>query len=550
MRYDTMRCSWLRSAMTISLVLGAWHGASATLLHPTDRILFCGDSITGHSRNLADGYRNQMDWALRQVHPTSTNVLLSLGGSGHGVGSWMGVATRTNPVPFYLDVRGVEVRTTLDAGADVLVIMLGMNDLLSPYIADTPAGLQAWRQRYIDLIRTLRTRTHPRLVGLGTITLLTEDLQSSKNIARAKLNRQITEIAATEGCLVFATGEETERLLRRGRALDPAFHVAGDFVHPGAAGHTAIAMAMLNGLGETEAAQRLEARYLGALIPTNSYPALSCDLVTTSLAPNTQTNTYTITYWWTAGPTTNRSPALSLALPDGWRLDSQVHADTTGVFRVSGNPDKITNTVVLTATSGGITRTQTLAIPAPWRVSGGIPNPAAWPRRPSFIFDPTNSIRDFDLPLIRGEGFSASITNRGNVYPWTIYTPSVNYTGGFNPGSIDAFAIVFGNTFDCLYAARWIHSDKVRNVDLRLSTSVFAGTIGLNVWVNGQSCYAGTITSEPAKTATASAAFCAGWNRLLIKCDHVTWQWQFTCSLIGRDADDLADLRYSAFPRP
>ena len=91
---------------------------------------------------------------------------------------------------------------------------------------------------------------------------------------------------------------------------------------------------------------------------------------------------------------------------------------------------------------------------------------------------------------------------------------------------------------------------KDRNVDLRLSTSVFAGTIGLNVWVNGRSCYAGAITSEPARTAIASAALCAGWNRLLIKCDHVQWQWQFACALSGRNAADLADLRYSAVPQP
>lgn len=543
-----MKCSWLRSTITISLVLGASQGASATLLRPADRILFAGDSITGQSMNLADGYRNQMAWAIKQVHPAASNVLLSLGGSGQGVGSWMSVATRTNASPSCLDVPGIDVRTTLDAGADVLVIMLGMNDLLAPHIADTPEGIREWRHQYIDLIRALRTRTHPRLVGLGTITLLTEDPQSPKNMARAKLNQQIAEIAAAEGCLVFRTGEETEGLLHRGRMLKPDFHVANDFVHPGAAGHAAIAMAMLQGLGETDAAQLLDARCLSALVPASAYPTLSYDLVSASRGNDTQTQTYTIAYAWNAGPTSNRSPRVTLALPDTWRLDRQVQAGTTGVFTVTGNPDKITNTVVLTATSGEMVRTQTIAIPTPWRVSAGIPNPAAWPRRPSFTFDPTNSIRDSDLPLIRGEAFSASITNRESVYPWTIYTPSVNYTGGSNPGSIDAFAVAFCNVFDCLYATRWVHSDKARNVDLRLSTSVFAGTIGLNVWVNGQSCYANTITSEPAKTATASAILCAGWNRILIKCDHVQWQWQFACALSGRGSDDLAELRYAAVP--
>ena len=530
----------------IFLALAASQALSDTLLLPTDRVLFAGDSITGHSMNLTDGYCNQMAWALKQVHPASTNTLLALGGSGQGVGSWMSVATYTNATPSYLDVPGIEVRTTLDAGTDVLVIMLGMNDLLSPYIADTPEGRQAWLGSYTNLIRTLRARTHPRLIALGTVTLLTEDFQSPKNVARANLNQQVAAIAAAEGCLVFQTGEGTSNLLQRGRCLTPDFHVAGDFVHPGTAGHTAIAMAMLNGLGETNAAQLLESRYLSALIPTNSYPALSYGISAASRGSDTQTNTYTISYWWSAGPTTNRSPSVTLSLPATWHLDNQVNAETTGVFTVTGAPDKITNNLLLTATSGGISRAQTIAIPTPWRISAGIQNQSAWPQQ---VFNPSNSIQAFDQPLILGEGFSAAMTNQGKAYPWIIYTPSVNYTGGNNPGSVDAFAILYGGVYDSLYATRWIYSGKARSVDLALSTSIFAGTVGLNVWVNGKSCYAKAITSEPSGRCTATAALRAGWNQLLVKCDHVQWQWQFACSLQGQGADDLADLRYSAIPQ-
>lgn len=537
------------SLASILLALLAAPVLGDTLLRPTDRILFAGDSITGHSMNLADGYCNQMAWALQQVHPTSTNTLLALGGSGQGVGSWMSIATYTNAAPMYLDVPGIEVRTTLDAGTDVLVILLGMNDLLSPYIANTPAGIQAWQSSYTNLIQTLRARTHPRLIALGTITLLTEDPNSPKNIARTNLNQQISAIAAAAGCLVFSTGEGAYSLLQRGRALNPSFHVASDFVHPGTAGHTAIAMAMLNGLGETNAAQLLDARYLSALIPTNSYPSLSYDIEAASHGNDTQTNTYTITYWWNAGQTTNPLPTVTLSPPAGWHLDSQVNAGTTGVFTVTGSPDAITSTVVLTSVSGGTQQTQTIAIPTPWRVSAGIPNQAAWPQRPSFTYDPTNSIQSYDQPLIQGSGFSTPITNQGSAYPWAIYTPSVNYTGGNSPASIDAFALAFCNVFDCLYATRWIYSGKARTVNLAFSTSVFSGTIGLNVWMNSTSCYARAITSEPGGAATVSASLRKGWNQVLVKSDHLQWQWQFACDVQGQGAEDISDLRYSAIPQ-
>lgn len=534
------------SNVAIPLALLASQALGETLLRPTDRILFAGDSITGHSLNLADGYCHQMRWALKQAHPDSTNTLLSLGGSGHGVGSWMGVATYTNASPSYLDIPGIEVRTTLDAGTDVLVIMLGMNDLLAPYISDSQEGIQAWRGSYTNLIRTLRARTHPRLIALGTVTLLTEDLQSPKNIARAKLNEQIAEVAVAEGCLVFRTGEATASLLQRGRTLVPDFHVASDFVHPGAAGHTAIAMAMLNGLGETNAAQLLENRYLSALIPTNSYPALSYTISSAGRGNDTQTNTYTITYWWSPGQTATSAPAVALALPETWQLDGHVATATSGVFTVTGVPEKIVTELVLRAKSGEIERAQTVAVPTPWRVSAGIPNQAAWPQN---TFNATSSLQDYDRPLIRGEGFAVPMTQQGKTSPWMLYTPSVNYTGGNSPASIDAFAILYGSVFESLYATRWIHSDKARAVDLQLSTSIFAGTMGLNIWMNGQTCYANALTSEPSRRAAVATSLKAGWNQILIKCDHLQWQWQFACDIKGQGADDLADLRYSAIPQ-
>lgn len=542
-----------RRVYAVVMMAGMLSGCAGTVrgesvLRPMDRILFVGDSITGHSMNLADGYCRQMTWALKQAHPDGTHTLVSLGGSGQGVGSWMGRATYTNAEPAYLDIRGVELRTTLDAGADVLVVMLGMNDLLAPYISDTPEGVGKWRGQYEALLRVLRTRTRPRLTALCSVTLLTEDHRSPKNVMRERLNREIADLAKAEGCLYFPTGEATSDLLRRGRVLDPGFHVARDFVHPGAAGHAAIATTMLKGLGETRAAQLVEERYLGALVPAGSYPVLSYEIVARSHGGTTQTNTYALTYWWSAGPTASRSAIAALSLPDGWRLDSQTHSGTGGVFTVTGCPDAITNALVLRARSADVERIRTVAVPTPWRVCAGVPSHAAWVSASGFRFNPTNGLRAVDRSLIEGDGFATPVVHEGQSYPWVVYTPSVDYTGGEDPASVDPFALTFGKVFDSLYAARWIYSARRREADLRLSSSVFAGTIGVGVWLNGVRCYAGTLTAEPKKCARVGVTLEAGWNRLFVKADHTTWQWQFACAVEGRGGDDLDDLRYAAVP--
>ena len=61
----------------------------------TARVVFCGDSITGQGGGwLGAGYCFQMEWALKQRHPDATPKLVALGGSGMGVGNWIGVETR------------------------------------------------------------------------------------------------------------------------------------------------------------------------------------------------------------------------------------------------------------------------------------------------------------------------------------------------------------------------------------------------------------------------------------------------------------------------
>ncbi len=235
-------------------------GANESLLHPDDHIVFVGDSITGQGWNNGQGFIHQIEAALREKWPTGKLRAIGLGGSGAGVGAWQNFERRSREGQVFLDVKDVDVKTTLDHGADVLIIMLGMNDLLAPYVKEQAADLDAWAERYQALITALRERAKPLVIALATISLCSEDPASPKNRVRDQLNARLIKLAAAEHCIVLPVGETMLAQLQKGRARLPDFHITGDFVHPNSHGHASIAIGMLKGLGEHELATQLTQR--------------------------------------------------------------------------------------------------------------------------------------------------------------------------------------------------------------------------------------------------------------------------------------------------
>jgi lysophospholipase L1-like esterase len=221
------------------------------------RVALVGDSITGLSRNYATGFAHLMDWALAQTYPGCRPNLVSLGGSGQGVRSWRDVELRSRTQEVLLDVPGIDVQAALSQPADVLIIMLGMNDVLAPYVVDEPAAWDEWKANYRELISALRARFHPQVTALAGATLCTEDLASPKNRILDKLNAQAASLAKELGLLWLPTNETMRDVLQQGRRLQRDFHVTYDYVHPNEPGHIAIAIAMLRGLGEEAAAKTL-----------------------------------------------------------------------------------------------------------------------------------------------------------------------------------------------------------------------------------------------------------------------------------------------------
>ena len=429
------------------------------------RVVLVGDSITGQSRNHPAGFAHQIDWALQQAYPGCHPKVIALGGSGQGVQAWLNTEKRSRTDSFPLDVKGIEVKAELDQPADVLVIMLGMNDVLAPYVVDEPASWEQWTANYRDLISALQSRLKHKVTVVATATLCTEDFRHSpKNAVMDQLNKHLTDVAALMGLRVLPTNQAMREVLERGRQTKSDFHVTHDYVHPNEAGHLAIALGMLRGLGETAAADALEHEKLAGVYASAASHA-------SATAPR-------------------QTPWLVAA----------------GVIR------------------------------KPWNEHSSIASAA--------LRGPIEDAIEHN-----GNFVSAPDSATGRPLQWKPYIATVNYTGGANPDSVDFAAVTHARSFEAGYGARWIQSDRDRPVNVELSTQAFAGTMQMNLWLNGTQVYSGVLTAEPGKKKTVPAQLHAGWNTLVFALNHITWQMQCTVHIAGAGDDTLDDLRYSIEPQ-
>jgi len=171
------------------------HAEAALLKEGHVRIVLVGDSITGLSRNHPAGYAHLIEWALKAAYPDCHPDIAALGGSGMGVWSWENAELKSRTQERFLDVEGIPLKATLDQPADVLVIMLGMNDVLAPYVADDEVSYEEWTQTYKRMVTVLQARLKPSITAVATATLCTEDVDSPQNRVMDKLNVRIAKLA-------------------------------------------------------------------------------------------------------------------------------------------------------------------------------------------------------------------------------------------------------------------------------------------------------------------------------------------------------------------
>jgi len=450
-----------------------------------------------------------------------------------------------------MDIKTVDVKTTLDGGADVLIIMLGMNNVLSPDIGNTPEAVDGWIATYRNLIGVLRARTHPRVVALATPTLCTEDVASPKNVLMDKMSLAMNDLATAEQCIILPVRDVEKKMLIDGRSHRPDFHVTKDFVHPTPFGHLAIATGMLSGLGEDAAVKTLNDDRAPALwkvvddnLPAFSYAVQPQPVADTAVA-RSDVQTFKIHFWMHQPD----AAKVTLNLPQGWTSTAATINAATGEFIATGPLDHLQNVLTLSLDQNGVAAKTEVVIPAAWIVGGGHYGNQGW----SVVdrtnkFDPIKGRLPMDDQLSHGIGFDKPVdppapNNKNTPIKWTRYIASVNFPGGADPGSVDLSAVYYFSSFDVAYGSRWIYSPKERTVPVAFDSQTFAGVYDLCLWLNGQ-----TVRDSTDKKGTAELKLQKGWNSLIFKSNHLTWQWQFDIKLVEAPGDDLSDLRFSTVP--
>jgi len=518
--------------LSLALFTSGFLQAETSVLQPNDRIVFVGDSITGQGAGTT-GWAGLIGEALKATHPDGNFTIISLGGSGQGVGSWQNIEKKSRAESVILDVKTLDVKTELGQPANVVISMLGMNDILFPRMRMTPEDYAKWGASYLELINAIKERTKPRVVALATPTMCTEDPAAPKNVAMRELHNQITTLAKSEGFTVLPTYETMQSLLNEGRGYTPDFHVTGDSVHPNAAGHLAIAIGMLKGLGETSAAQYLYDKYSPKLWNKDS-ATLSWTVENLPGSPDAESQQYRIHYFSHVV-----GEKVTLDLPEGWKIVSGQVGEPTGEVVVEGIPNRLVNPLILKA---GSQQTK-IPLPAPWLIGTGNEGGGNWVQNTTY--DPEKAKHEVDEALSKGDGFGTPIELKpGKPLVWKRHFASPDLAGGISPGAIDMAGVTFYQTFDVGYGARWIQSPTARPLTLRVRSMGFANGSYLTIWLNGEKVFGNHIkTAKDVGDVTIQLK--AGWNALVFKSNHLQTQWQFAIDLEG---DNLNELTLSTHP--
>jgi len=540
--------------MACVAALAASIGFGGSLLQPNDRIIFVGDSITAISVSRSQGFYHQFTNELHRVYPSYKNEVIALGFHGHTICDWINleIKSRTQSVPAHSG--GFDIQIAFAKPADVVIIMLGMNDILKPQVRDDPNVLREWKGQCRELIAAIRKRVTPREIVLCEITPLTEDPLSPKNRVRDQLNQLARELAQEETCRRAETGVSVWDAIVCCRKVRQDYHLLPDTVHPRLPlGHAFVIRAMMAALRDDKLVAAFDAR-IGAEIAKlkPAQPTVTTWFKPQPGCPATDAEqTYRLTCFWNDGTDAQapQVPTFSLELPEGWGVAEPPMTRTEATFTIRGVPERLQTTVTVVAKAGGKVIRQIVRIPAPWRVVCGPDNGGAWMWTGGRIYQPSNSVPFMEADLVAGKHFSEPFAVGGKNYGWQVNTPCVDYTSGDDPNAVVPYSLTFGSQNDVLYVARWVYSAKDRPVQLQLTHRTFSATLGFEVWINGELVLTDDLNRGGKNKSVRETSLRKGWNRLLVRNDHLQWQRQFACALLPVADDSLDDLRYSFLPK-
>ncbi|MCE0484594.1 MAG: SGNH/GDSL hydrolase family protein [Methylacidiphilales bacterium] len=205
------------------------------LIHPTDTILFTGDSITDCGRireeagHLGSGYPAFIAARLQAKLAAPKLRIFNRGISGDRSKDLL---ARVNP-----DLLALK--------PTVLSILIGINDVWRRYDSNDPTSLEAFEKNYRTLLEKVREALDVRVILLEPFVL---HVPKDRHAWREDLNPKIDAVRRLS--LEFGTEYlPLDGLLAQAAAkAGPAFWAA-DGVHPTAAGHALIAQAWLENAG-------------------------------------------------------------------------------------------------------------------------------------------------------------------------------------------------------------------------------------------------------------------------------------------------------------
>lgn len=504
------------------------HGFSASdikaggksLLRKGDRVVILGDSLTNQGLGVRNGgYIHRLTNVIARVHGEGFAEVIPLGYSGWHIPSWRETEKRTRTTGFRYDTCGKfwDAKDVLDEKADIVIVFLGMNDIFHPVMKSDEASQKEWIASYREFIAALRRRLNPRHILLCTISPLTADLQSRKNVVRREVNGRIRKLALDEKCgvveIACALDSLNDEVRRNGKS-----RLVGDFVHPSwGVGHAGIAQTMAEALGESEAvrilAEDVRAEVEKVLDKADAF-SVNQTAIVSSLRPDAKEFDYEIS--WFLKPECGAADVV-IDVPEGWRVvetntvsvipfasEPKYFKGARGYFTLRGSPVKAATAVELTArTKNGREYKKITRIPAPWRA-------------------------------------------RNNSGEWRILSPSYDYCGWGKASAIDPFQSFFGFTNETLRVFRRIYVPTQRKAKLCFSTHTFSARLELTVKINGAhiaSCKLRSGKKNP-PPEPIPIELDEGWNTIEIDSRHTRSQRQFLCELTSPNGQVMTDILY------
>ncbi|HTH49567.1 MAG TPA: SGNH/GDSL hydrolase family protein [Candidatus Limnocylindria bacterium] len=244
--------AWIATAALLSPAL-----AAGFQIHDGDRVVFLGDSITEQRL-----YTTYIEAYTLARHPNWTITFRNVGWGGDT--AWLRQRAHPDEKELFAadpasQQKMVEGSVGSGLSRDVLplrstfvTVKFGMND----------HSYQAFRPDIFAAYTRSQTQIAKVLEGAGArVAFLTpqpieehrpDPDQDVRNVSLRKFSDGLKEVAIANHATFVDQFDTYMKLMMDARAADPkAFIGAGDAVHPGPAGHTLMAWAVLKGLGAT-----------------------------------------------------------------------------------------------------------------------------------------------------------------------------------------------------------------------------------------------------------------------------------------------------------